>query len=165
MQLFRHFGQTFVYLQVKISSEPTVRVISSFCECKAGTGHCSHMVGLLYMASHYTSMGYKSVPPVVSRTSAPQQWHVPSRAAGLSAKMVDTVVISKVKPPKRSADSSLISKPKRGRVFEGVPFFSLFNPEIVFVKTSDLKCLLHTLVLSVICYNANVHVASKLHFH
>ena len=51
------------------------------------------MVGLLYMASHYTSMGNKSVPPVVSRTSAPQQWHVPSRAAGLSAKMVDTVVI------------------------------------------------------------------------
>ncbi len=109
-----------MYLQVKISIEPTVGVISSFCECKAGNGHCSHMVGLLYMASHYSSMGYKSVPPVLSRTSAPQQWHVPSRAAGLSAKMVDTVVISKVKPPKRSADSSPISKPKRRRVFEGV---------------------------------------------
>ena len=45
-----------------------------------------------------------------------------------------------------------------------VPFFSLVNPMIVFVNASALKCLLHTLVLPVICYNTKLHLASKLHF-
>ena len=45
-----------------------------------------------------------------------------------------------------------------------VPFFSLVNPMIVLVNASALKCLLHTLVLPVICYNTKLHLASKLHF-
>lgn len=72
------------------------------------------------MASHYVKMGYKSVPPVESKTSKPQLWHVPSRTEGLSAKTVDMLKISKVKVPKRKNTADGGQKKMQKRVVEGI---------------------------------------------
>lgn len=68
------------------------------CNCKAGQGHCAHVIGLLYTVAHYQKLGCKSVPPVESKTSLPQTWHVPRRLMGLSPKPITAVEINKIKP-------------------------------------------------------------------
>lgn len=72
---------------------------STFCECKAGKGQCSHSIGLLYMLSHWQKLQLKSVPPVESKTSLPQQWHVPRRTSGLEPQEVMSMTVKKIKPP------------------------------------------------------------------
>ncbi|XP_046874101.1 uncharacterized protein LOC124466343 [Hypomesus transpacificus] len=68
------------------------------CNCKAGQGHCAHVIGLLYTVAHYIKLGCKSVPPVESKTSLPQTWHIPRRSMGLSPKPITEVQINKIKP-------------------------------------------------------------------
>ena len=46
-------------------------------------------------------MNLKAVPPIQSKTSLPQTWHIPQRTAGLTPKAVDCITIHKVKPPSR----------------------------------------------------------------
>lgn len=59
--------------------------ISAFqCSCAAGQGLCQHVIGLLYTLSHYQMMGFKSVPPVVSKTSKPQVGNRQIKLLGLS---------------------------------------------------------------------------------
>lgn len=88
-------------LKVELASEnPFIRY--THCTCKAGLGHCNHLLGLLYTLAHYLKMEHKSVPPRASKTSLPQTWHVPSRTLGLKPKPISTVSVSKVKPPNSS---------------------------------------------------------------
>ncbi len=89
----------FLNFQVEFPLECSFIVGLSKCNCKAGLGHCNHQIGLLYTLAHYIKLGYKSVPPTVSKTSLPQTWHVPSRSMGLAPKPINTVKISKLKPP------------------------------------------------------------------
>ncbi|XP_062585920.1 uncharacterized protein LOC134247605 [Saccostrea cucullata] len=103
----------FIYIQVKISADAST-IIGSECECKAGNGHCSHSLGLLYLVSHYQKLGLAAVPPVQSRTSLPQTWHIPSRVEGLAPKSVDSLKISKIKPQQGTPPK------KKKRVTEGI---------------------------------------------
>ncbi len=84
---------------MEFPSEGSFIVGLSKCNCKAGLGHCNHQIGLLYTLAHYIKLGYKSVPPTVSKTSLPQTWHAPSRSMGLAPKPINTVKISKLMPP------------------------------------------------------------------
>ena len=136
-------------MKISVDTSPCT-IVGSECECKAGSGHCSHSVGLIYLKSHYQKLGLKgsylalefniinkfkinwnsssatmlgeflwrnriefyvqcftAVPPVHSKTSLPQTWHIPSRVEGLTPKCVDRLEINKVKleqgPPKRKS--------------------------------------------------------------
>lgn len=97
---------------MSVQSEPTIGVRSSKCECKAGNGHCSHSVGLLYVICHFLKMGLQAVPPIQCKTSLPQTWHIPPRSAGLQPRAVDGLAISKVAPAKKPS--------KKRRVCEGI---------------------------------------------
>ncbi|XP_048738569.2 uncharacterized protein LOC125653246 [Ostrea edulis] len=88
-------------------------ILLSQCKCKAGNGHCSHGVGLLYLLCHYLRLGLKAVPPMQSKTSLPQTWHVPQRIEGLEPKPVHSLEICKVNPKKQPPK-------KKRRVTEGV---------------------------------------------
>lgn len=68
------------------------------CNCKAGLGRCAHVIGLLYTLAHYKKLGLQSVPPVQSKTSLPQTWHIPQRSMGLTPKPINLVEINKIKP-------------------------------------------------------------------
>ena len=84
--------------QVLLLKTKSLTVQSTSCECKAGRAKCSHLVGLLYTLAHFKKMGMTAVPPVVSKTSKPQQWHLPSRDMGIHLQKLDTLTVSKVKP-------------------------------------------------------------------
>ena len=72
-------------------------VQDSHCECKAGNAKCSHLVALLYTIAHFKTLKLESIPPVQSKTSQPQKWHVPSRDLGLKPKEIATVTVQKLK--------------------------------------------------------------------
>lgn len=79
--------------------------ISTFqCSCAAGQGLCQHVIGLLYTLAHYQMMGIKSVPPVVSKTSKPQTWYIPSCVVGIEPKAVLDVTVQKVISPQAKSD-------------------------------------------------------------
>lgn len=85
-------------------------VVLSQCECEAENGNCSHCIGLLYLLCHYQRLGLKAVPPMQSKTSLPQTWHIPWRIEGLEPKPVHSLEICKVnpkkKPPKKKMHAS-----------------------------------------------------------
>ena len=90
-----------------------IAVTRSSCECKAGSsGKCSHVLGLLYTVCHFIKLNCKCVPLITSKTSLPQQWHIPQRTDGLESKSTDKLAISKVKAEK--------SVKTRERVIEGI---------------------------------------------
>lgn len=62
-QFVAYFENQFLYIQVKLSADAssTGTIIGSECECKAGSGHCSHSLGLLYLMSHYQKLGLASM--------------------------------------------------------------------------------------------------------
>nr|KAG5700831.1 hypothetical protein BaRGS_024217 [Batillaria attramentaria] len=61
------------HLQVVLLKARELRVETSLCECKAGSAKCSHLVALMYSLAHFKKLGFKAVPPVISKTSKPQQ--------------------------------------------------------------------------------------------
>ena len=61
---------------------------------------------------HFLKLGLKAVPPIQSKTSLPQTWHIPQRTEGLAPKQVDNLKIHKVKPVRKPT--------KRKRVSEGI---------------------------------------------
>jgi hypothetical protein len=89
-----------------------LKINSHSCECKAGTEKCSHLVALLYNVAHFKKLGLHAVPPILSKTSEPQTWNVPSRALGLHTKPISELTVQKL---------------KRGAVYEGVQS-SLYCP-------------------------------------
>ncbi|KAL0151644.1 hypothetical protein M9458_053045 [Cirrhinus mrigala] len=99
---------------MEFPSEGSFVIGQSKCNCKAGLGHCNHQIGLLYTLAHYIKMEYKSVPPVVSKTSLPQTWHIPSRSMGLAPKPINTVKISKLKPPTTNPPQTIYKRSSHG---------------------------------------------------
>ena len=81
-----------------ITGQDTPEISHTKCECKAGQGICSHLIGLLYILVHYQRMDYVSVPSVISKTSLPQTWNVPQRKDGIEAAQVNELKIAKIKP-------------------------------------------------------------------
>ena len=63
----------------------------SYCSCTAGKGICNHKIALLYTVAHFKSAGFKVVPPVVTKTSLSQKWHIPSRTRGIRAEAVKSI--------------------------------------------------------------------------
>lgn len=45
-------------MKISVDTSPCT-IVGSECECKAGSGHCSHSIGLLYLISHYQKLGLK----------------------------------------------------------------------------------------------------------
>ncbi|CAH3027184.1 unnamed protein product, partial [Porites evermanni] len=90
---------------VRISRDAEVKITSTSCNCEAGAGLCNHARGLVYLLEHYRKLGLRSVPPVMSKTSLPQTWHVPQRTAGINPRDVQEVLVQQVKPPSSDAPS------------------------------------------------------------
>ena len=103
---------------------------SSSCSCTAGQGFCHHQLALLYQLSHYQSLGVQKIPEIVSKTSRPQDWHVPPRVHGFDPRPANDIVI--VKPPQPSQTQT---QPTR-RTFQGCKS-KLYNP--ITVPLSELS--------------------------
>lgn len=60
--------------------------------------HSTHVVKiwLLLILSSILRLGLKAVPPMQSKTSLPQTWHIPQRIEGLESKPVHSLEICKV---------------------------------------------------------------------
>lgn len=76
---------------------------SCCCSCVIGkSGHCGHVIGLLYLLAHMKSPKFRSIPSDVLKTSIPQTWHVP-RGERISGSAANNVVVYgyDVKSPQR----------------------------------------------------------------
>ena len=71
-------------------------VTENACSCTAGNGFCQHVIALLFQIVHYKTLGLSTVPPLVSKTSVSQQWHIPPRTSGFAVRPVPNVTIQKV---------------------------------------------------------------------
>ena len=79
--------------------------VGGTCSCTAGKGTCNHMVAVLYQLVHYQNLQLKKVPPVLTKTSLPQQWHVP-RTQGIHPGPVSELTVAKVRPTSSSQPSA-----------------------------------------------------------
>lgn len=77
-----------------------------FCNqsSQVSRGFCHHIAGLLFQLSHCKMLGLNAIPPVLSKTSKPQTWHIPRRIDGLALRQADEVVVSKIKAPVEGED-------------------------------------------------------------
>jgi hypothetical protein len=97
------------HLSLVFKSVPTT-ILKSDCSCKAGSGQCSHILGLLYTLCHYQKLGLKTVPCVKSKTSMPQTWHIPQRLEGIHPEAVDDIHVQKITTAKRKRTDGVKSK-------------------------------------------------------
>ena len=59
-------------------SKQTVQVKFGACNCKAGAnGRCKHIGALLYKIGDLTESKVDEIPPDLTCTVRPQQWHIP----------------------------------------------------------------------------------------
>lgn len=59
-------------------SKQTAQVKSGACNCKAGAnGRCKHIGALLYKILDFTESEVNEIPPDLTCTERPQQWHIP----------------------------------------------------------------------------------------
>ena len=75
-------------------SDP-VELSSSSCSGTAGKGICNHKIALFYTVAHFKSSGFKVIPPVVTKTSVSQKWHVPLRTRRKRAEAVKSLNFQK----------------------------------------------------------------------
>ncbi|XP_078681326.1 uncharacterized protein LOC144916167 isoform X1 [Branchiostoma floridae x Branchiostoma belcheri] len=99
-------------LEMTISSDLEV---DCACSCTAGKGTCNHSVALLYQLAHFQNLGLERVPPIASKTSAPQQWHIPPRTRG-----VKPAAISKMRLVKTDVPKLCEQPPKKRRTVTGI---------------------------------------------
>lgn len=69
------------------------------CTCSAGKALCNHIVALLFLSAHYSTMGFKTVPLPLSCTSSLQTWHRP-RTQGIAPEATNDIVVCKPVPKK-----------------------------------------------------------------
>ena len=63
--------------RVSLSKE-TTQVKSGACKCKAGANsRCKHIGALLYKILDFTESEVNEIPPDLTCTERPQQWHIP----------------------------------------------------------------------------------------
>ena len=53
---------------------------------------------MLYTVAHFKVSEFKVIPPVITKTSLPQQWHVPSRTKGIFSQLVTDLVVQNLNP-------------------------------------------------------------------
>ena len=59
-------------------SKQTAQVKSGACNCKAGAnGRCKHIGALLYKILYFAESEVNEIPPDLTCTERPQQWHIP----------------------------------------------------------------------------------------
>ncbi len=97
----------------------------SYCSCTAGEGICNHKIALLYTIAHFKSAGFKVVPPVVTKTSLLQKWHIPSRTRGIRAEAVKSIKFQN--PVEKSRKRKLSGKVKDRKPIECVKP-KVYNP-------------------------------------
>lgn len=86
----------FFIFQVTFLSSKVIE--NQSCGCTAGKGTCAHIVALVYQLAHYKTLKMTSVPDVVSKTSCPQQWHVPPQTHVITPRSLTDVKFVKPKP-------------------------------------------------------------------
>ena len=97
--------------QIVLKRSTPAQVTLSKCSCTAGTGICSHIIAVLYTVAHLKVLELKVIPPVITKTSLPQQWHVPSRTKGIFSQPVTDLVVQNPNPASKckSAKTDLSS--------------------------------------------------------
>ncbi|KAL6479281.1 hypothetical protein MHYP_G00127140 [Metynnis hypsauchen] len=63
------------------ATQVPAEVLKRSCTCVAGKAFCNHLIALLYQSTHYSTMGFKTVPLPVACTSTLQTWHKPRTQA------------------------------------------------------------------------------------
>lgn len=117
------------------SSSIEASINKYMCSCAAGQGLCHHVLGLLYTLAHFQLLGLKSVPPMVSKTSKAQRWHIPSRKEGIKARPVTDLIIQKSKPKDK------LHEPKKKRKVCGVAS-TIYKPFQQSLSSLDLTSVL-----------------------
>lgn len=87
-------------------------------------------------------MNLSTVPPITSKTSAPQHWHIPPRTHGIKRRAISEIGILKVTRPgeakRRSLSRGASPRPRRRQPADGVNS-TLYNP--IQTPLSDLNCI------------------------
>ena len=104
----------------------------SQCSCTAGKGFCHHQLALLYQLAHYESLRLIKIPELVSKTSQPQEWHIPPRSHGFDPRPVTDLVV--VKPPQPSTITGTVKR----SAYQGTKS-RLYNPVTIPLAELSLK--------------------------
>lgn len=131
----------FLNIQIVLLDGPVID--SSCCSCTIGkSGHCGHVIGLLYSLAHTKSSNLRFIPSDVLKTSLPQTWHVP-RGEKISGSAADNVVVYgyDVKSPQRQSRGlkSTVYNPLNSAL---LPVSQLYSS----VSQVDSTCLLLSVV-------------------
>ena len=123
--------------QIYMKKDPT-RVVreerdGGGCSCTAGKGFCHHQLAVLYQLCHYQALQLQKIPEVVSKTSRPQEWHIPPRTHGFEPIPVPELVIQK--PPQPSADTGELKKKNNFQAIKS----NLYNPVTVPLAELQIK--------------------------
>ncbi|KAK2564580.1 hypothetical protein P5673_012037 [Acropora cervicornis] len=107
---YKFFHESYIH-----STEGGPKIESFTCTCAVGKGLCQHTTGLLYSMSHFQLLGLKSIPPIISKTSLPQTWHIPKRLDGIQPRPLSEVIVEKLtcptdNPPKKRKKVSGVSQ-------------------------------------------------------
>lgn len=111
-------------LHLTLDSNSSIQ--NSNCTCKAGSGQCSHILGLLFTLNHYQKLSLKTIPCVASKTSMPQTWHIPQRMQGVAPQAVDDITVQKISNLKRKRTDGVKSK-FYCPIQQPIPFASIFT--------------------------------------
>jgi hypothetical protein len=71
-ELFGIIWNFVLFFCVQLDFSEMAEVKAWSCSCAAGAALCHHAVGLLYQLQDYQRRGLRAVPPIISKTSAPQ---------------------------------------------------------------------------------------------
>ena len=100
--------------QINLTKSDPVELSSSSCSCMAGKGIWNHKIALFYTIAHLKSSGYKVTPPVFTKTSVSQKWHVPLRTRRKRAEEVKSLNFqSPVEKSKKSRKRTLKKRQKK----------------------------------------------------
>jgi len=124
-------------------SKQTAQVKSANCNCKAGAnGLCKHVGALLYKLLDFTESEVDKIPPDLTCTEKPQQWHKPrSNSTNTGPYLLDELLIIKhdydadKKKTKLTFDLKEKSKNKVTMLPHPLQEMSLNNKSKNFVKT------------------------------
>ena len=87
----------------------------------AGKGVCNHTVGLLYQVTHYVIQNLSVVPPGVSKTAQPQQWHI-HRSCCIRPDDVENLQLIHGSPgPSNKPTSVLREEGVRSTIYRAIP--------------------------------------------
>ncbi|XP_025079814.1 uncharacterized protein LOC112555598 [Pomacea canaliculata] len=105
---YRSYTKSGIPHTLEVSISATKAISNGCCTCANGqSGHCGHIVGLLYQLAHFKITGANYIPEDAAKTSLPQTWHIP-RGEKIRGEAVDEIKIHSFKSDKKS-DRSICS--------------------------------------------------------